>query len=193
MEQTRRDHRVKVTRMLIQKAFTQLVRQKPLQSISIKELCELAGINRGTFYAHYRDLYDLREQMEQDMMQDFEQALQPLFAAKTEDLTPLKITTQIFQCIKDNADICAVTLGPYGDKEFAAKIINIGRERCIASYSAYFLGTSHTKLEFFYAFVSAGCIGLLEKWLDEGMSTSVEELAQISEGLMMQGIAYLRV
>ena len=33
----------------------------------------------------------------------------------------------------------------------------------------------------------------MEKWLDEGMSTSVEELAQISEGLMMQGIEYLRV
>ena len=126
-------------------------------------------------------------------MQDFEKALQPLFTAKTEDLTPLKITTQIFQCIKDNADICAVTLGPYGDKEFAAKIINIGRERCIESLLGLFSENAHKSWNFFYAFVSAGCIGLLENGWTRGMSTSVEELAQISEGLMMQGIEYLRV
>lgn len=38
--------------MLIRRAFTTLLRQKPIQSISVKELCELAEINRGTFYAH---------------------------------------------------------------------------------------------------------------------------------------------
>ena len=43
------DHRTRVTKMLIRKAFTDLLKQKPIQSISIKELCESAGINRGTF------------------------------------------------------------------------------------------------------------------------------------------------
>ena len=40
------DHRTRVTKMLIRKAFTYLLRQKPIQSISIKELCTHAGINR---------------------------------------------------------------------------------------------------------------------------------------------------
>lgn len=46
-----KDHRVRVTQRLIREAFTGLLKQKPIQSISIKELCEVAGINRGTFYA----------------------------------------------------------------------------------------------------------------------------------------------
>ena len=63
-----RDHRIRVTKMLIRRALTDLLRQKPIQSISIKELCETAGINRGTFYAHYTDIYDLRKQIEDDML-----------------------------------------------------------------------------------------------------------------------------
>ena len=49
----RDSHRTRVTKMLIRRAFTDLLRVKPVQSISIKELCEKAGVNRGTFYAHY--------------------------------------------------------------------------------------------------------------------------------------------
>ncbi|MFR9208180.1 MAG: TetR/AcrR family transcriptional regulator [Lachnospiraceae bacterium] len=60
------DHRTRVTKMLIRKAFTDLLKQKPIQSISIKELCESAGINRGTFYSHYSDIYDLLKQIEDD-------------------------------------------------------------------------------------------------------------------------------
>ena len=52
MKEKRQDHRTRVTKLLIRKAFTQLLNEKPIQSISVKELCMQAGINRGTFYAH---------------------------------------------------------------------------------------------------------------------------------------------
>ncbi|PWM39549.1 MAG: TetR/AcrR family transcriptional regulator [Clostridiales bacterium] len=192
MNKNKNDHRTRVTRLLIRRAFTELLGQKPIQSISIKELCEKAGINRGTFYTHYSDIYDLLEKMEQDMMEDFQKALEPLLNTAQDDITPLKITTGIFQCLKENADLCTVTLGPYGDKEFAAKLINYGRERCIETYSSYFKGATHKQLEFFYAFISSGCIGLLQKWLSEGMNSSVEEIAKMSEDIMMYGIGFLK-
>lgn len=78
MKPTGNDHRTRVTRMLIRKAFTELLRQKPIQDISIRELCAAAGINRGTFYLHYKDIYDLRDQIEEEMMADFQKALSPL-------------------------------------------------------------------------------------------------------------------
>lgn len=73
--------------MLIRRAFTTLLRQKPIQSISVKELCELAEINRGTFYAHYTDIYDLRDQIEQEMQTDFAKALEPLLSLDDSQLT----------------------------------------------------------------------------------------------------------
>lgn len=186
------DHRSRVTKMLIRKAFTDLLRQKPIQSVSVKELCETAGINRGTFYKYYTDLYDLREKMEADMLEDFQQRLKPLLEAEEENVDTLKITAGAFQCLKENADLCTVTLGPFGDKEFTARLINIGRERCMESYQKFFVGATPKQLEFYYAFVSAGCIGLLEKWLEEGMASSAEEIAEMAERIMMSGVGFLK-
>lgn len=191
MATKRADHRTRVTRMLIRRAFTDLLRQKPIQSISVKELCAAAGINRGTFYSHYTDLYDLLRQMEEEMLADFQKALAPLLAAPQGALTPVKITAGIFQCLKDNADVCTVTLGDYGDKAFALRLINLGREKCVESYSRYFAGATPRQIEFFYAFVSAGCIGLLQKWLAEGMAASAEEVAAMAEDIMMRGVGFL--
>ncbi len=186
------DHRTRVTKMLIRKAFTDLLRQKPVQSISVKELCDRAGINRGTFYTHYSDILDLYEKMKSDMLSDFKKSLDPLLDAEGEELTSLKVTKGVFQCLKENADICTVTLGPYGDREFASCLINLGRERCIETYSSFFSGATRKQIEFFYAFVSSGCIGLLQKWIADGMSSSVEEVAKIFDDIMMYGIGFLR-
>lgn len=185
------DHRTRVTKMLIRRAFTELLRQKPIHSISVKELCAEAGISRGTFYTHYKDIYDLLQKMEQEMLADFQKALAPLLSTDSKDLTPVKITTGIFQCLKDNADICAVTLGDYGDKTFALQLINLGRARCMETYARLFSGATPKQIEFFYAFVSAGCIGLLQKWLAEGMVSSPEEIAAMAENIMMYGMGAL--
>ncbi len=184
------DHRVRVTKLLIRKAFTQLLMSKPIQSISIKELCREAGINRGTFYAHYSDIYQLRQQMEDEMLEDFQQALKPLLEQGNE-VPPLRVTTRIFQCLRDNADVCAMTFGPYGDKAFAARMIDVSREKYEQYYHRYFKDVTPQKLEYYYTFVSAGCMGMVEKWLNNGLNPSAEELAMAAERIMMLGIGFL--
>ena len=192
MEPVRMDHRRRVTRMLIRRAFTQLLQQKPIQGISVKELCAFAGINRGTFYAHYTDLYALFCELEEELLADFERALAPLLAQGKEEVSPLEIAKSIFQCLQENGDICAVILGPYGDKAFVAKVIGIGEERYLEVYSAAFPQASRRQLSLFYTFASAGCIGILEKWFKGGMAEDAEELARACESIMMRGADFLR-
>ena len=50
------DNRVRITKMMIRNALLQLLKEKTLQTITVRELCQVADINRGTFYTHYRDL-----------------------------------------------------------------------------------------------------------------------------------------
>lgn len=178
--------------MLIRGAFTDLLRQKPIQNITIKELCERAGIKRGTFYSHYTDIYDLRDNIEDEMTREFQKALEPLLRADQGALTPVAITAGIFECLKDNSDLCAVTLGEFGDKEFLYKIVNLGRQLCMETYSRYYEHASPAKIEYFYAFISAGCIGLLQKWLENGMSATSEELADMAESMITNGIGFLK-
>ena len=63
-----KDYRVRVTKMLIRKEFTELLKKKPIQEITVREICERTGINRSTFYNHYQDVYDLLEQIENEML-----------------------------------------------------------------------------------------------------------------------------
>ncbi|MEF9878183.1 MAG: TetR/AcrR family transcriptional regulator [Clostridia bacterium] len=185
------DHRVRVTQELIRKAFTELFTKKPIQSISIKELCERAGINRGTFYAHYQDIYDLRDQMQEDMYRDIQQTLSPLLGEDAH-ASQMEITVGVFQWMKENSDLCAMVLGEYGDKAFLLKVINLGRIVCKDNYLRSFTNASPERIEWFYAFASSGCIGLLRKWLLENMETPAREIAGMAEQLIVNGLGYLQ-
>ena len=186
-----KDHRTRVTKMLIRRAFTDLLRVKPVQSISIKELCEKAGVNRGTFYAHYASVHDLLMQMEDEMLSEINEVLASLLPEDGGDVSSLRISTELFQCLKDNADLCTVTLGDFGDKSFAMRMLNMGWEKCFDAYSRYFRDASPKQIAYFYAFVSEGCIGLLRRWLREGITTSAEDIAALAEKLMLQGASAL--
>ena len=72
------DRRILRTKKLLREAFTRLLQTKPLEKISVKELCDLAGINRYTFYLHYQDLRDLYTRLEEDLYTTFEEKLSVL-------------------------------------------------------------------------------------------------------------------
>ncbi|MDQ0195320.1 TetR family transcriptional regulator [Paenibacillus wynnii] len=55
------DPRVKRSKQLIKDAFTKLMMERDFESITVKDITELATINRATFYAHYEDKYQLLE------------------------------------------------------------------------------------------------------------------------------------
>ena len=123
------------------------------------------------------------------MMNDFQKALEPLLEAKP--FHPVEISTGIFRCLQDNSDLCTVTLGDYGDKRFARRLLNIGREKCMEAYLRYFKEATPRQVEYYYAFVSEGCIGLLRKWLEDGMTGSAEEIARMAEEIMLHGLGFL--
>lgn len=63
------DLRAKRTRQNIINAFIELRSAKPLEKITIKELAELAVINKATFYLHFKDIYDLSDTLENEVIQ----------------------------------------------------------------------------------------------------------------------------
>lgn len=64
------DLRKKRTKDNIINAFIELRAKKDIEKITIKELCELACINKATFYRHYEDIYSLSEAIENDLIQN---------------------------------------------------------------------------------------------------------------------------
>ena len=69
------DRRVRRTRERLNRALTELLMEKPMREITVRELTDRADVNRGTFYAHYTDLFDMLEQMENEVLAEFEALL----------------------------------------------------------------------------------------------------------------------
>lgn len=63
------DLRMEKTEKSIKNAFIELRSRKPLEKITVKELCSIARINKSTFYSHYRDIYDLSDAMEAEIVE----------------------------------------------------------------------------------------------------------------------------
>ncbi len=55
------------SKKLIKNAFSELLQKKDFEKITVTEIVNRAGLNRGTFYAHYRNTVDVLEEIEKDV------------------------------------------------------------------------------------------------------------------------------
>ena len=65
------DLRVIKTKKNIRDAFLELRKKHTLDEIKVNALCEKALVNKTTFYNHYQDVYDLSEELETEVLDDF--------------------------------------------------------------------------------------------------------------------------
>ena len=64
------DRRIRKTKALLRSGLTDLMKQKPVNKITVKELADYVDINRGTFYLHHKDIFDLLSSIESELMQE---------------------------------------------------------------------------------------------------------------------------
>ena len=76
------DRRVRKTKKAICDVFCELTKDKKLNEITIKELCAKADINKSTFYLHYRDIYDLAETIENELIREYVRSLKNIHIMK---------------------------------------------------------------------------------------------------------------
>ena len=65
------DYRKRCTQKLVKETMIELLEEKPLHKIKVKELCEKAGINRATFYYNFEDIYNVYEILESDFYGEY--------------------------------------------------------------------------------------------------------------------------
>ena len=62
------DRRVRKTREQLRHGLAELLCEKSIREITVKELVERVDINRSTFYLHYSDIYDMMEKIENGLV-----------------------------------------------------------------------------------------------------------------------------
>lgn len=184
------DQRIKVTKILIKDALSQLLKEKPFEKISIKELCDLADINRGTFYSHYKDLSDLQDKIYKEFFDNFKLSFVPMLEKASEDtLTSENMILEIIKFLHNNKSLCQIMLHGANKDNFLNSLNAIGRNIVIITYSKFFF-ESKKDIELFYNFVSGGAISIIITWLLEDCKTKDTELAYKLNRLIKCSLSY---
>ena len=184
------DRRVRKTRQQLQHCLAVLLKEKKIQEITVREKTEMADLNRGTFYLHYKDVFDLLEKVELELLDELDGTLQKYQASDLHQKLSL-IFTDLFVCVQENAEMVQILLGENGDLNFVNQVKERVREKCLKDWFELFNSQDSQLFDAFNAFVVSGCLGLVTYWLQNGMKESPKELAQIAEQIMMHGIKIL--
>mgnify|MGYP002579285484 CR=1 FL=1 len=190
------DRRVRKTRRVLRQELVRLMERKSVQDITVKELCAACDLNRGTFYAHYTDIYQLLASIEAEMLAEFEQVLGGLAVPPAQQVKmwqgaqPSPALCALFRFLADNEDMCRVLLCNNGDMAFVEQVKQLVRQRVMDGEHIEALGGAE-RGEYVYSFVVSGCVGLLQYWLGQGTPLSPDEMAAMVQGILAKGVAAL--
>lgn len=92
---------VRMTKQRLYQALITLLQQKSLREITVRELTELAGISRGTFYFHYTDIYALMDQMEAAQLKRLNELMDTLIPSISQEDVPTALVA-LFTYLTEN-------------------------------------------------------------------------------------------
>lgn len=171
------DRRVKYTKMVLRESFIKLLEKKEISQISIKEICEDADINRATFYSHYSDQYDLLRKIEDELLDNVNVYLSELDEVN-DSLDAVLTAEKIFEYLRENAKLCKLLLSERGDLSFQKKVMMLVYDKIITELTNNNRITKEDA-EYVYSFTITGCVGIVQKWLDDDMKKSSRFMAEM--------------
>ncbi|WP_144475160.1 TetR/AcrR family transcriptional regulator [Cytobacillus oceanisediminis] len=183
------DRRKKYTRMVLKESLMALLKEKPISSLTIKEICELADLNRSTFYAHFSSQYDLLNAIEEEFIEDMVSTLNQYNFSKEEEA--LKMTDKILEYIARNSDVCQMLLGENSDIHFQKKGMKITQEYIFKNWITDSQFDRET-FEYINIFVVSGSIYVIKNWVENGMDKTPKEMAEIINNFINHGLSNIR-
>lgn len=182
----REDRRTRYTRQIIKDTFLKLLNEKQFPKITVTEICRLADINRGTFYLHYRDVYDMLSQVEDALFQEFNGILDKNFPPGSSSSLHF-VLEDIFSFLDANRMIARILLGPHGDLAFVNRMKEMVRQRliCLQTQDA----PLSDSFDYYYAFITSGCIGLIQSWLNRESPEPPDRIVSLVEKMILQGLS----
>ena len=164
------DRRVRKTKKALQDGLAELMLEKELRNITVRELTDRVDIHRATFYAHYSDVYDLYEQMETAALEELSAILVP---AHTYD----GVCQIIVDYVHSNPKLSQLLLGKSRLSAFL--------EEKYAEIILFETGETQLSEEwrYFTAYHMQGCMAIIRRWAQTGFAYPKENVIAIIEKL----------
>lgn len=181
------DSRVKRTKKLIRKGLAELAKEKSINKITVKELTDLIEINRGTFYLHYKDIFDLVESIENSLYDEFNEIIKTV-NPNTILETPIDILEKFCVFISENADAFVMLIGENGDANFVYRIGTVMNDAVFELFSSIYPKMDSVRYSFTYEYCKYGSIGLIRCWIIENHDWTPRQVAELWLRLIARGV-----
>lgn len=169
------DRRVRKTKKALREGLAELMMEKDLRSITVRELVDRIDIHRATFYTHYKDIYDLYEQIENAIYDELRNIIVS---------DPYHSYDDIFKVIIDyvynNSKICRMFLSTNGNRSFYDRVSNFLENRYLEIWKYETkLDTVTEEVQFLIGYHIQGCLAIVSKWAESDYSYHKDKLADI--------------
>ena len=179
------DRRVRRSKKAMVDALAGLLQEKPLNHITVREIAERADINRGTFYLHYKDVYDMAEQLQNEILERFNEIVTD-FMPKSDSDTLFPMLEKLFELLKENAQLAKSLMGRNGDAAFVYKLRQAMHDKCLENLPNLISAQENPAVRYYYRYIESGCVGLCSDWLNGGNETP-QEMAKLFESFILNG------
>ncbi len=175
------------SRNLIKQAMAELLAEKDISQITVKEVAEMADINRGTFYAHYRDTYDVLEQIEDELIAALGQLLDD-FASRGLVQNPLDLMLAIARYLEQDLEFNKRLMRSRGANTFLLKLRKMIVQRLMTDKVLLRRMKNPAELPLCASYLAAGGVGVMQDWFNGDMAVPLRNIAVVVDRLVENGM-----
>jgi len=165
MNKIKEDRRIRKTRSNLKISLAQLMCEKEFKDITVKDIADRADINRGTFYLHYKDTYDLLEKIENGILLEFQDMIDT-YRPKMPITTLLPILEPIANYILENQEMCRSMFKNKSNTNFLYKFRQLISQNGASFIDERFPNHNKEIYDFYFTFISFGILGQIKHWFD---------------------------
>jgi len=172
---TKEDRRVRKTKKALREGLAELLAEKSIQNITVRELTEKADVHRSTFYANFVDIYDLYNHIEETVISELRDII-----IVTNDLDSTQCILLLFKYISANKQTSRLVLGSNIGNSFIHRVSALFKDLWVDHWrTVYNLNVPSDKLETYTHFLFSGYLGVIREWVINNFEPSEEELLEI--------------
>lgn len=192
MPEVQNNRRVRFTRSALREALIDLILEKPLVSITVKDICARADINRSTFYLHFKDVTDILRTTEDEIIEHMREHA-PTHEQEFHDQQEIEgFFTDFLEQIRSNPrmmKVIQVLCSEQGDPYFVRKLQTMTYEAFLEGWDMHMMPemSEHQKLLVF-SYIISGMVSMLSAWTTRAQDTPTEQVVSLLMGLMWHGL-----
>ena len=180
------DRRIRKTKRLLKQGLCALMQEKDFHTITVKELTDYTDLNRGTFYLHYTDIYDLLEKIEDEVLGEF----QAMVDASRPQTSPANLEP-VADYIEQNYSVCKVLFCNVSADHFLMRFQKFIMQNGISFIKESFVISENPQLDAYLVFISNGITGLLRSRMTGSALQQKQEIVSLCHKIIISSATAL--